>query len=272
MKIRIISGVVAIMIVAAAIVLNLYFSITVVILLAVLAAIASYEMLYNTGVVKNKAAVLAAAVYSALMQFAHSGRFFDGVVLTAVYILAVVCVALRCHGSFSERQITMALSMPILLSYAFASFGWLLNAGDRNGLFYFILLLNFSSVADCFAYFTGRAFGRHKLAPVISPKKTVEGSVGGVIGSLIGTLAICLIFGAVSSIQPNLLLLLAVTPVFCVLGMLGDLFASAIKRTCGIKDYGWLMPGHGGVLDRVDSLLLISPMLAIFLSYVGVVQ
>ncbi|SMP47488.1 phosphatidate cytidylyltransferase [Anoxynatronum buryatiense] len=113
---------------------------------------------------------------------------------------------------------------------------------------------------DSGAYLTGYAMGRRKLCPSISPKKTVEGAVGGIVGSMLG----CLIFSKL--LMPDHL------PAFLLLGCLGaivsqfgDLSASLIKRTVGIKDFGRLFPGHGGILDRFDSILLTAPFVYLFL-------
>lgn len=271
MKTRIISGVVAIIIVVAALIVNSYYPITIVIALSILSALASYEMLHNTGCVKRMTPVVAAMIYSAAVQFSYKGLFLDVELITVFYALFVVLLALFRHKTFGAEQIIMSLSMPVILSYGFSTFERILNFSDGHGLFYFILLFNFSSISDCCAYFVGVAIGKHKLAPVISPKKTIEGSVGGVAGSLIGTLVICLIFNKITGYTANLWLLLAATPFFSVVGMMGDLFMSAIKRDFGIKDYGKLIPGHGGVLDRLDSLLLVAPVMSLLLTNAEVV-
>lgn len=108
--------------------------------------------------------------------------------------------------------------------------------------------------ADIFAYFTGYFFGKHKLCPEISPKKTVEGAIGGVLGSML----LCGIFGYF--IYPDEFLHCLIIGAFgSVFSMLGDLIASVFKRKMGIKDYGNLIPGHGGVLDRFDSVIFTAP-------------
>ena len=270
MKTRIISGVVAVVILIAALFLNNYWNPTATILLSIMAAIAAYEMLHNTGAVKNKTAVFSAAIYSFAVLYCYSGLLpISPAILTTAYVLVIIGIALAKHSEFGPDAITMSLAMPFLISYAFSSLEQLLNGGSY-GIFYLVLLINFSSIADTFAYFTGMAFGKHKLAPVISPKKTIEGAVGGMVGSIIGTVVICLVFNAVYDFKTNMLALCLITPFMVAVGIMGDLFTSAIKRTYGVKDYGKLMPGHGGILDRFDSVLLCAPVLALFLRYVEV--
>ena len=124
------------------------------------------------------------------------------------------------------------------------------------------MLLNFSSICDMGAYFVGVTCGKHKLCPEISPKKTVEGALGGILSSIIISFILTLIFSINKAY-----VLIPLTVLFCIIGMLGDLFASVIKRSVGLKDYGNLIPGHGGILDRFDSILLIAPVLYIFIEF-----
>lgn len=126
-----------------------------------------------------------------------------------------------------------------------------------------VLLLVFAVVwlNDTGAYFSGLWLGKKKLAPTISPGKTVEGAVGGFFSGTIGGL----LFGALIGL-PFLWLLVA-TPVFCILGQLGDLFESLLKRGAGVKDSGNILPGHGGILDRFDSLLFVLPIAYYFLNF-----
>nr|WP_308447266.1 phosphatidate cytidylyltransferase [Desulforamulus aquiferis] len=124
-----------------------------------------------------------------------------------------------------------------------------------DGWFWIILLLTATWASDTFAYFTGRAFGKHKLAPLLSPKKTIEGAVGGVLGSVL----LCYIFSL--SVQSfNTIPLILIGVLIGVASLLGDLMESAIKRQAGVKDSGQIIPGHGGFLDRFDSLLFTAPL------------
>ncbi|NLW09624.1 MAG: phosphatidate cytidylyltransferase [Firmicutes bacterium] len=124
-----------------------------------------------------------------------------------------------------------------------------------------LLVLAVVWLNDTGAYFSGLWLGKKKLAPTISPGKTVEGAVGGFFSGTIGGL----LFGALIGL-PFLWLLVA-TPVFCILGQLGDLFESLLKRGAGVKDSGNILPGHGGILDRFDSLLFVLPIAYYFLNF-----
>jgi phosphatidate cytidylyltransferase len=109
------------------------------------------------------------------------------------------------------------------------------------------------------------------MAPVISPKKTVEGAIGGVIFDMLAILVACLVFNKVSDATANIWLLVGLTPVLAVAGMFGDLIFSYIKRACGIKDYGKIMPGHGGVLDRFDSVVAVAPLVYLIVAHFPIV-
>ena len=138
-----------------------------------------------------------------------------------------------------------------------------------DAVFFILLILCFAWGGDTCAYFAGRAFGKHKLCPVVSPKKTVEGAIGGVLGTMVFGVAATLIYSIAadrmeaftrSNIGVSMYVVIALLAcVAAVLGIYGDLFASVVKRQCGIKDYGTIFPGHGGILDRFDSVMFIAP-------------
>ena len=136
----------------------------------------------------------------------------------------------------------------------------------ENGKYYILVAFIISMVADSGAYFAGRAFGKHKLAPVVSPKKTVEGAIGGVIANMAGmalyTFLLSRFFGFT---QVNYLYAVIYGFVGAFGSMLGDLTLSVVKRQVGIKDYGNLIPGHGGILDRFDSTMICAPIAEILI-------
>jgi len=122
--------------------------------------------------------------------------------------------------------------------------------------------------SDSAALFAGMAFGKHKLAPRVSPKKTVEGAVGGLLGGMLGMVIFRVIFHLVTLQQLHIGWCVLIGLVGAVMGQLGDLSFSLVKRQYGIKDYGRLLPGHGGVLDRFDSVVFAAPAVWLIVSYV----
>jgi phosphatidate cytidylyltransferase len=135
--------------------------------------------------------------------------------------------------------------------------GFVYLLGREHGFAMTLLIFISSWVCDTFAYFSGRALGKRKLAPVLSPKKSIEGAVGGVVGSaLVGAL-----FARITGM--DMALIVFISAIGAVVSQFGDLFASAIKRNHNIKDYGNLIPGHGGILDRFDSVIITAPIIYI---------
>ena len=145
-----------------------------------------------------------------------------------------------------------------------------------DAIYFILLILCFAWGGDTAAYFAGRAFGKHKLAPIVSPHKTVEGAIGGIFGSVLAGVVLTLVYSFLSTshnvitiqVQPrHYAILVVMGAIASVLGILGDLFASSVKRQVGIKDYGTIFPGHGGILDRFDSVMFIAPFVSIAVRY-----
>ena len=145
---------------------------------------------------------------------------------------------------------------------------------------YYLVGLSFcvAWLNDIFAYFSGYFFGKKKLCPEISPKKTVEGAIGGVLGTMVFGVVVTLIYSIAANrmeaftrtnIGVSMYVIIALLAcVAAVLGIYGDLFASVVKRQCGIKDYGTIFPGHGGILDRFDSVMFIAPFVTMVITAV----
>lgn len=248
------------LIVAAVLTVGHFVPVVVTVFIALLAGGAVYELTRTAAGIDKNVPIITAVLYGVLAVFVWDNPFGweNGQLilwLSVIYFLIAVGIILYDHKDFSLAHIMVLCAMPLPLSFAFSCLGRVIN--HQNGLYYLLLMLNFASVCDMGAYFVGSACGKHKLCPEISPKKTVEGAVGGILSSVVVTVILCLCFGNLAQLWKPLLL----TVPFCIIGMCGDLFASAIKRSVGIKDYGRLIPGHGGVLDRLDSILLIAPAL-----------
>ena len=274
MKKRIISGVVMGAVVALVLLLGLEVkSIFITVFLCVTAAVAAYELVINAAGLKGLLWTLLPSVYTAVMVFLLSDineqvyllsateyMYIDmstpvaAIIVSVLYFIACAVLILVKHSEFDIGKITVVCAMPTVLAFAFSTLGSIIIA--TGGIYYLLLALNFACVCDMGAYFVGVSLGKTKLCPEISPNKTVEGALGGIASSIVVSLIITLCYGHFGKILPVLLL----TIPLCAAGMAGDLFASIIKRKAGIKDYGNLIPGHGGILDRVDSLLFIAPL------------
>jgi phosphatidate cytidylyltransferase len=171
--------------------------------------------------------------------------------------LAWVAVDVLATGRRVEH-VAADLLAPI---YVGAPLGMLVGVQAIGGWRASLLLVTLVIVSDSAQYYSGRAFGRHPLAPTISPKKTVEGFIGGLVcGTAFMTVAGSNLFPSASRLS-----LAAVGASIVVLGVCGDLFESRLKRVAGLKDSAALIPGHGGVLDRIDALLFAAPAFYVYL-------
>ena len=179
------------------------------------------------------------------------------------------------HVFESERINTSDISTVFMTTvYITVAFTSIIKLRDVSGIGGYIYLYIFIGawVTDTFAYFCGRFFGKHKLIPKVSPKKTVEGAIGGVIFCALAYVLYSLILEKSYGLAPNYLQIFLIGAVISVVSQLGDLAASAIKRNYGIKDFGSLFPGHGGVLDRFDSILAVTPVLFMLIGNTGVIN
>ena len=175
------------------------------------------------------------------------------------------------NGTISYQKASGLLMFSGIVIFCFYSFIRLkpVETYGYDAMFFILLILCFAWGGDTCAYFAGRAFGKHKLCPVVSPKKTVEGAIGGVLGTMVFGVIITLVYSVAANrmeaftrtnIGVSMYVIIALLGcVAAVLGIYGDLFASVVKRQCGIKDYGTIFPGHGGILDRFDSVMFIAP-------------
>ncbi|MBQ1231770.1 MAG: phosphatidate cytidylyltransferase [Clostridia bacterium] len=263
MKTRIISGVIgalifiAIILISTDILLPTGFPIILTLVLSLLSAMGVYELLHNTGIVKNNIIMGISCAFSFLLVIAFSiYGAMAGITLYFAFVAVLLTVSLTVHSKTSYAELVASQAYTLFVAYAF----YCLDNIVRNyGKFAFLLVFIFAWLTDTFAYFTGVFFGKHKLCPVLSPKKTIEGAVGGVVGCVICTVVACVIRIKLGG-DVNIIAFIPATIIFSILGMVGDISASYIKRAVGIKDYGNIMPGHGGVIDRFDSVLLIAPV------------
>ncbi len=235
------------------------------ILFGLMAAIAVYELMVGAGFVKS----LRLCCYSAV--FAFWCMLWCGLSIGYAWLLLGILVFWA--AMFAEMMISqMKLPFEKIAVCFFAGVILPLLLGslvrihsNENGRVFILIPFVLAFLSDTGAYFAGLKFGKHKLAPTISPKKTIEGVVGGVLGATVGMLLYGLIMEAFFGLETNYLYALIYGIVGSLTGVFGDLCFSVIKRQTGIKDYGNVIPGHGGILDRFDSMMLVGPVAEVML-------
>lgn len=205
-------------------------------------------------------AVCGTAVAAACICVGGGYPAVETVLMSAVIVLGAVAVASGTPEPAVLRRVTASI-LPI--AYIGLPLGAIAAVRAFAGREAVLLLMVTIVVSDSAQYYCGRAFGKRLLAPAISPKKTREGAVGGL---LFGTAAMSVGGVRIFPDAPVLLLILVSTAV-TLLGMVGDLFESMLKRSAGLKDSSHLIPGHGGVLDRIDSWLFAAPLYYVFVRY-----
>lgn len=233
--------------------------------LAVLCGLAAYEISVSTGFVKSwlmQATCILAAVSVPFWLFLG----LKWAVLFAVAaVLLVGVLQVFTHERQPVTHAVFAIAMTLWVAMSIACIYYL--RGRPHGRFLAVWMLLIPWMSDTGAYFTGLACGKHKLCPNISPKKTVEGLIGGLLTSTVICVAGTLLYQyfLASHLHINVVAIGAITLVGAGLSVFGDLIASLIKRQADIKDFGSIMPGHGGVMDRFDSLLLTAPFVCVML-------
>ncbi len=225
-----------------------------------LLAVGAYEFLYRTGLMRRVRMV----IYSALMAFAMAiWSYYGG--LQAYLMIGSIAFFMLLFSEVMMDHVKVSVESVGLCTLGGYLIPLLLSALIRilmgeNGRYFVLIPFTIAFLSDAGAYFIGMRFGRHKLAPVVSPNKTIEGVLGGVGFALVGMIIYAIILGPVLKFRVNY----GAAVLYALLGsgvdVMGDLCFSVVKRQTGIKDYGNLLPGHGGFLDRFDSLVLVAPL------------
>jgi len=292
MKTRIITAAVLIPISLA--ILLIFPPIVLTIVISVICGIAAYELLHATDISRNKsvlvftiiaAALVPPSVYLSTIPSSTPGNPYSAMLLITllssiffifISLLVIEAVltmkntkAIEKGTQLKFRQIPVALAAGMLIPYLLSSLVSLKSM--HYGHLLVLLPVVATIITDSGAYFTGVTIGKKKAFPTISPNKTVEGYIGGTIAGIIGVL----IFGLILSYTTSLTVIFPVLIVYGILGAivteLGDLVFSWIKRKCGIKDYGKLIPGHGGALDRFDSMIFCGPTMYLLVVFIPAV-
>ena len=241
------------------------------VLFGLMAGLAAHELLSGTGIVKHPRLCAYAAV-SAFWCVLWSGLGVGYAwLLLGVLVFWILLFAemMASNMELTFDKIAVCVVGGVVLPLLFSSVVRIHTT--EKGRFFILIPFVLAFLSDSGAYFAGLTFGKHKLAPVISPKKTIEGVVGGVLGAIVGMVIFCAVLEIFFHLEANYLYAVIYGVLGSAAGVFGDLCFSVIKRQTGIKDYGNLIPGHGGILDRFDSMMVIGPLTEVLLLLLPVV-
>lgn len=243
--------------------------------LAAICLIATLE-LNNAVKLKNKPIMVLSLAVSAIFPFyyEYSEQLkglplnLDAKYLVCLYILALCIFMLFEYENTKFSHIATVIIGSLGVPFAITRLMYFRdihehfpqqNYNENHGVFLILFIAFCAWMTDVMAYFVGSFLGKHKLCPNISPKKTVEGAIGGVVGCAIATVILYAVFTnfIFETKENNYLAVVLMTVFLSIISMCGDLTASVIKRNFGIKDFGKLIPGHGGIMDRFDSLIFV---------------
>ncbi len=276
MKTRLITAGVGIVLCLALLFIGSYFCIVLNIAISIVSAILCGELPNAKELLKKYHISAPCIAFSFLMPF--SCYIDTSIVLFYIYTLVFFILMVIFHEKAKFDEMFFAFSGTTLITLSMAAFSSVACHEFGNYAFWVVLTLGVPWLADSGAYFAGMLFGKHKLCPTVSPKKTIEGAVGGLICGALGAVLIGYIFsliyaadmsigGEVIRCKFELLPLIIVGLINPIISIFGDLTFSVIKRACGIKDFGSIMPGHGGLLDRFDSVIFCTPLVFFISQY-----
>lgn len=231
--------------------------------MAAMTALASYELLHTTGLVKE----LNLNIYSALMAifisfWSYLGCDHAALVLgVLIYTMLLFSELLFTSGKVPVEKVGYCLLSGLVIPFLLTA---LLRIRISHGWAMLLIPFLMAYCSDTGAYFVGVFFGKHKMCPAISPKKTWEGFIGGIVIASVSMVIFAVVMGQ-RGYEVNYLLAVVYGLAGSVCSVFGDLNMSVIKRQTGIKDYGKLIPGHGGILDRFDSVMITAPLAEVLL-------
>ncbi len=269
MKTRIISAVIGIPLIVLAFIFHRYFPLCINIVCALSSLICSVELLNAKTLTKDYIISIPCMLFSALMPMLVVTDFWQWLVYLFVFYLVSLLIVKNKKYNFND--IAYLVTAIGISTAGFSTLVATTLIEATGSCFLVVLCVATAWIADAGAYFVGSALGKHKLCPNVSPKKTVEGAIGGIIIGTLGAIGVALVYDFF--IFPNIWIhwvgvdyvgIVVIGAISTITSMIGDLTFSLIKRSCNVKDYGNIIPGHGGILDRCDSIIMTAPLLFLF--------
>ena len=270
MKDRVLSGVTLVAFFMAIVVFNRSFPLALNIAIAFISALAVFEVIKALGLSDRWYITVPGMTAAVLVQFCEFQQ--ANIFIYSVFTACIFCALLRHHREITFKEMAVVYSMVVLIPLALQTIVLVRTLSDQHGMFYALVCVFSAWIPDAGAFFAGKLFGKHKLCPEISPKKTVEGAIGGLLGGVIGMTVFKLVADSMAhtlTVYPPIEMaagpqiswgaVFALGIIGSTISQIGDLSFSVIKREFGVKDYGNLLPGHGGILDRFDSVTFVAP-------------
>lgn len=240
---------------------------------AVCSIIGVYEYIGTVGI-RQKSRILSAVMFlsAAFIPLCIHLRPIEIMTMAALCLVVMFLIMLLSDGRIDFVHISLSVMGLIYIPFMLSHILYVRHIENGNIIVWLVFLGSF--MTDSCAYFTGSAIGRHKLCPKISPKKTIEGAIGGTIGCGLSFILFAFIInaglsGLLGGVRMSYLSMFSLGLLCAISAQIGDLTASLIKRKFGIKDFGNLFPGHGGMLDRCDSIILVAPTVFLFASQIN---
>ncbi|MEE1153791.1 MAG: CDP-archaeol synthase [Acutalibacteraceae bacterium] len=272
MKARILSAIVGVPLVILAFVLHRYFPMCLNIVASLASLICTIEVLTAKGLNKNKKISIPCALVSVLMPIVF---YWDlQYLILFAFVFYIFSLLIIKNNEFTFVDMAFVLTTILLISIGMSCVAMSTMLDPVKSCYYAVLCIGIPWLSDGGAYFVGVSLGKHKLCPSISPKKTIEGAIGGVIVGILGGVVCSLVYDFLifdANVSINYIAVIILSAIGTATSMVGDLTFSLIKRSCDVKDYGNVIPGHGGILDRCDSVIMTAPLIYVFIMYLPLV-
>ncbi|MEG0356149.1 MAG: CDP-archaeol synthase [Christensenellaceae bacterium] len=269
---RVLVSIPIIMIIALALFLQSWVMVLLVVALALFSQFELVRAMSTSGksVIKSVSYVFAAMSAVVFLLAYYNRTIAQNMPVYMIMLFVILCIAAFIIAIFSKEYsadsvmhtiFTFIYPQLFFVMFYLLIIGNIANYGQMFAMFAMVFIP--ALLSDTLAYFFGKSFGKKKLCPTISPKKTIVGSVAGIAGGVIGALIVCLIVYLLGYTVGNIIIYTIVGALLAAISQIGDLSASFIKRALDIKDFGKLLPGHGGILDRIDSVIFCIPIVFI---------